>query len=243
MTPVMGKHHATALVLVPFLFSLGVGCGSDSGNGGACQNLTGTYQDTSTTCPPIGNTKVVQTGCNATITTGQGDLTGTVSGNHFTSPDVSCTVAIAGTSYTTDCTQKDAMGNPVTCHSTGTVSDRPVQGGAGGTGNIGSGGSGNLGAGGMNTGSGGTPGSTATCGVTWSPNASCNDCMSSSCCAELQNCVDGTPCGTFLNCVLTKCPSGDAACLQSQCSTELQAASADVSALSDCNTQKCQGCQ
>ena len=230
----MGKHHATGLVLVPLLLSFGVGCGSDSGSGGGCQNLAGTYQDTSTTCPPTAETKVAQTGCNATITTAQGDVTGTVSGNHFTSPDVSCTVTIAGTSYTTDCTQKDATGKPVTCHSTGAVSDRPIQGGAGGTGNIGTGRSGNLGTDG---------GATASCGVEWSAEASCNGCMTSSCCAELQKCVTGTACGTFLDCVASQCPSEDNACVQSKCSAELQAASTDVSAVADCNTQKCQGCK
>lgn len=244
----MGKLHQTTIALVPFLFSLGVGCSSDSGGGG-CQNLAGTYHAASTSCDSGGgDTKVVQTGCNATITTGQGDtVTGTVAGNKFTSPDVSCTVTISGASYITDCTQKDSTGKAVTCHDTGTLGDRPAAGGAGGAGTTGTGGSGNPGTGGVpNSSSGGTAGmgtGTPKCGVSWSEVASCDDCMTKSCCAELQNCGSGTPCGAFLDCVASNCTSTDANCIQTSCSAELKAATADVSTLSDCNTQKCQGCQ
>jgi hypothetical protein len=245
----MRHFHAPAVALFPFLLSLG-GCGSDSGSGG-CQNLSGTYHATTMSCASSGgDTKVVQTGCSATVTIGQGDtLTGTVAGNKFTSPDVSCTVVISGTSYITDCTQKDAAGKPVTCHETGDVADRPAQSGAGGAG-PGAGGSGNTTTGGAANGSsgglGGSGGSVvmaAKCGISWSEVASCDECMNTSCCTELRGCIPGTACGRFLDCVSSNCAAGDTNCVQSQCGAEIQAAASTLSSLTDCNTQNCQGCE
>jgi hypothetical protein len=253
MLRAMGKLHQAAIVTFPFLLSLGVACSSDSGGGG-CQNLAGTFHATTTSCDSSGDTKVAQTGCSATITTGTGDtVTGTVAGNKFTSPDVSCTVTISGASYITDCTQKDATGKPVTCHDTGTVSERPAQSGAGGAGTTGTGGTGNTATGGAgntatggktNAGSSGGSGTgTAQCGVSWSDVAACDNCMTTSCCDELKNCGPGTACSSFLDCVSNNCTAADATCFQKTCATEFQAATTDVSALNDCNTQQCQGCQ
>ncbi len=49
-------------------------------------------------------------------------------------------------------------------------------------------------------------------GYVWDPQAGCQACMESSCCADLKACDDGTPCATLAACALA-CVTGDTTCL------------------------------
>jgi len=267
----MGTNHAVGLTVIGLLVSLAAGCGgSDSNSGsGTCTNIAGTYHATTTTCNSGGGDNVItQNGCSITISQGGQSFSGTVSGNKFSSTPVTCTVTLNGSSYSADCTQNDGMGHYTPCQESGTITDRPAftQGSGGGTGfgsggavGTGTGGAGFAGSGfgsggavGTGTGGAGFAGSGFgaggavvgnNCGPVWSTtDAQCNACMNTSCCAQLGGCKPGTACDAFLTCAMG-CASNDVNCLQTLCSSQLQAAAPAVTALENCNTQNCQSCQ
>ena len=61
------------------------------------------------------------------------------------------------------------------------------------------------------TGTGGG-GAAAACGAVWDPLASCEQCVESHCCNELETCAPGTGCGDVSACAAA-CDPKDIACL------------------------------
>lgn len=70
------------------------------------------------------------------------------------------------------------------------------------------------------------------------PESACDECLVSSCCAELQTCIDSAPCLAVLACIEV-CPDLDDACVQSACDPSVEAGVDDAARLLDCNAGAC----
>jgi hypothetical protein len=247
------RRYARTL-LTGSIVALAIACGSKSNSGGQCSDFRGTYSgQLSCTNGAIeaADVTVAQSGCTLTVTdnTSGDSSTWAASGNKATQNlneggvAQVCEVTLNGNQFTQSCTDMIA-GQTITCSGSGTRTSAPATGASGSGGSIflGAGGGGPAGA----TAAGGSPGVGGTtapqCGLTWSDDATCNSCMNTNCCGELQGCAAGTPCGNLLSCAVSKCPDFSGTCVQAQCSAELQAGSSGLQLLIECDDNICGGC-
>jgi hypothetical protein len=237
------------------LMASALACSSKSGSNSGCSDFRGTYSG-QLTCSDgsmlASDVTVTQNGCTLTVTDSDGASTWAASGSKATQnvaeggTSQHCEVTLnGGNQFSQSCTAQSA-GQTLTCTGTGTRTgggSTGAGGSAGLGGGLGTGGSnglgGSTGIGGANgTGGSGNP----QCGLLWSNDATCNGCMVAACCAELGACAPGTNCGALLVCIDANCPNGGAACIQSSCGAEFQAAEAAATALSTCNDSNCASC-
>jgi len=173
-------------------------------------------------------------------------VTGTASGTKATTTQTegtvsqTCEVTLNGNQYTQSCTIKSGAQTISTCTGSGTRTGVPDAGGITGAG--GSTGTGGAPGAGGSTGLGGS-GPPPQCGIIWSTNASCESCMNSMCCSEMQACAPGTGCDALLTCIAANCQNNDPNCAETSCSAQLSAGALGVTNLIDCNAQSCMACE
>jgi hypothetical protein len=228
------------LALVAIACSSG-GSGGGSGPGpGNCNDISGTWVNSGTTCQGAPSTcTITQSGCSASANCDNSTQSLTVSGSTVswtTAEGYNCSGTVSNSKLSGSCSLgSDSCQYGATC-SQGSCGE-PKPSGTGGA--SGTGGTPGTGGGSGYPGTGGTGG--GHCGGTnYSNNPVCQSCMESSCCSQLVACAPGTSCEALLKCIVQYCAESiTEQCIMQYCSNQLEMGASALMAMFDCDEANC----